>query len=464
MTTSFGPRQRAVLALLGALGLSLAAAVSPASAAGGTPTTPTQLFNGNRNCSTDADRPTYLWAGNNLVVEGIPGTTDTTDNSPVSVRYQVWPVADPSHTETVTHDRAIPGFESRSLLPDDMLADGQTYAWRAQTVAGDAASDWSVPCYVTIDDTRPASTPTVTSPNYPPDRWNQGGDPVRFTLSANGDDDVTGFQYSWTQPVPVIVLADIGDHGIPQPRDLYADSAHFVRADAPGGSATLDLVPPYSGGGTLSVRSLDRAFNPSETTSYRFLVSPTPPTITPADPSPEFGDTTTFTLRPDAALQSKSPVVSYSVHTFGGPDGDKTFDVAAAADGTATTELVIDGITGEHLDVTSKSANGWLSDPASWDIDYDTTPTVASDVYPENGSGGGVGVPGAFAFTPKVQGIVSYTYSFNAGPEVTVAAGADGTANIDWTPDSDGSYDLQVYATTRTGIQLVTYDYSFTVD
>ncbi|MFK0113392.1 hypothetical protein [Streptomyces sp. NPDC091217] len=461
----FGARPRAVLALLGTLGLSLAAAVSPASAAGGTPTTPTQLFNGNRNCSTDADRPTYLWAGSNVVVEGIPGTTDPTDNSPLGVRYQVWPVADPSHTETVTHARATAGYETSSLLPDDMLADGQTYAWRAQTVAGDAASDWSVPCYVTIDDTPPASTPAVTSPNYPPDKWNQGGDPVRFTLSANGADDVTGFQYSWTQPLESIVLADIGDHGIPQPRDLYADTAHFVRADAPGGSATVSLVPPYGGGPmTLWVRSLDRAFSPSETTSYRFYVSPTPPTITPADPSPEFGDTTAFTFRPDAALQSRSPVVSYSVHTFGGPDGDRTFDVPAAADGTATTELTIDGVTGEHVDVTSRSANGWVSDPASWDIDYDTTPTVASDVYPENGSGGGAGVPATFTFTPKVKGVVSYTYTFDTEPEVTVAAGADGTASVDWTPDSTGPHGVQVYATTRSGIQLALYAYDFTVD
>ncbi|MER6082886.1 hypothetical protein [Streptomyces sp. NPDC001833] len=460
---SFGARSRAVLALLGTLGLSLAAAASPASAAGGTPTAPTQLFNGYRNCSTDADRPTF-WAGYNLVVEGIPGTTDPADNSPLSVRYQVWPVADPSRTETVTHDRATPGDEARSLLPNDMLADGQTYAWRAQTVAGDAASDWSAPCYVTVDDTRPTSAPTVTSPNYPPNQWNQGGDPVRVTLNANGADDVAGFQYSWTGTLESIVLADFGDHGIPQPRDPYADPGHFIRADTTGGSATVDLVPPQGGVVTLWVRSLDRAFNPSETTSYHFYVSPTPPTVTPADPSPQFGDTTTFTLRPDAALQSRSPVVSYSVHTFGGPDGDRSFDVAAAADGTATTELTIDGINGEQLYVTSKSANGWVSDPAFWGIDYDTTPTVASDVYPENDSGGGVGVPGTFTFTPKVKGVVSYTYTFDTEPEVTVAAGADGTASIDWAPHSAGSYGLQVHATTRSGIELATYAYSFTVN
>ena len=462
---SFGARPRAVLAFLGTLGLLLAAAVSPASAAGGTPTTPTQLFNGYRNCSTDADRPTYLPSRGNVVVEGIPGTTDTTDNSPLTARYQVWPVTDPSRTETVTHDRATPGHEATSLLPGDMLVDGQTYAWRAQTVAGDAASDWSVPCYVTIDDTFPASVPTISSPNYPPDRWNQGGDPVTITLNANGADDVAGFQYSWTGSLETIVLAHIGDHGIPQPEDPYSDPSHFTRADAPGGSATVNLIPPYGGGVvTLWVRSLDRAFHPSETTSYRFHVSPTPPTVTPADPAPEFGDTTTFTLRPDAALQAKSPVVSYSVHAFGGPDGDKTVDVAAAADGTATTELTMDGILGEHLRVTSKSANGWLSDAASWDIYYDTTPTVASDVYPENGSGGGVGVPGTFTFTPKVKGIASYTYSFNGDPEVTVPAGAHDTASIDWTPTSDGSNELLVYATTSSGIQLSPCYYYFTVN
>ncbi|MEU6201797.1 hypothetical protein [Streptomyces sp. NPDC047061] len=461
---SFGAPVRAVLAILGTLGLSVAAAVSPASAAGGTPTTPTQLFNGYRNCSTDADRPTYLPSRGNVVVEGIPGTADTTDSSPLTARYQVWPVGDPARTETVTHDRAVPGREATAILPGDLLADGQTYAWRAQTVAGDAASDWSATCYVTIDDTVPANAPAVSSPNYPPDRWNQGGDPVTIRLNAGGADDVAGFQYSWTGSLETIVLADIGDQGIPRPRDPYADPDHFARTDAPGGSATVDLIPPYGGAVTLWVRSLDRAYNPSETTSYRFYVSPTPPTVTPADPAPGFGDTTTFTLRPDAALQARSPVVSYSVHTSGGSDGDRTFEVAAAADGTATTQLTLDGVTGEQLDVTSRSADGWVSDPASWGIDYDTTPTVASEAYPENGSGGGAGVPGTFTFTPKVKGVVSYTYSFNTEPEVTVAAGADGGASIDWTPASAGSYDLQVHATTRSGIQLTTYDYSFTVD
>ncbi|MFC9237526.1 hypothetical protein ACFTZK_13870 [Streptomyces decoyicus] len=461
---SFGARPRAVLASLGALGLALAAATSPASAADGAPTTPTQLFNGYRHCSTDANRPSYQGTVDGLVVEGIPGVTDTTGNPRVGVRYQAWPVTDPTRITTVTRDRVPPGFEAPATLPASALADGQTYAWQARTVVGDVVSDWSAPCYVTADKTSPASAPTITSPNYPPDVWNKGGEPVEFTLSAGGVDDVEGFEFSWEQGMPVIGTS-IGDHGIPQPVDPYSDTKYFKRADALGGSATLRLVPPGgSGPKTLWVRSLDRAHNGSPIAGYTFRVSSTTPTVTPAVPKPEFGEPTKFTFRPDPELQAKSPVVSYSVRTSG-VQNDRTFEVAAGADGTATVDLALDGIYGGNLQVNSKSANGWVSDAAWWSIGYDTTPTVASDAYPENGSGGGAGVPGTFTFTPKVKDVVSYTYTFNNGdPEVTVPADANHTASIDWTPASDGSYDLTVYATTRSGIQLAPYDYFFTVN
>ncbi|MGW2464559.1 hypothetical protein ACWC2M_37110 [Streptomyces sp. NPDC001761] len=464
MTTSFGAGPRAVLAALGTLALALAAAASPAAAADATPTTPTQLFDGHRHCSTDADRPSYRQAGDGLVVEGVPGITGTTGTSLVGVRYQAWPVTDPTRITTVTRDRVTPGSEAPATLPADAFADGQTYAWQAQTVAGNAVSDWSAPCYVTIDDTRPANAPTLTSPNYPPDVWNEGGERVEFTLGAGGADDVEGFEFSWQQDLPVIGTG-IGDHGVPQPVDPYADTRYFKRADALGGSATLSLVPPAgSGRMTLWVRSLDRAYNGSAITSYSFLVRSSAPTVTPAVPQPGFGEPTAFTLRPDPGLQAKSPVVSYSVRTSGG-QSDRTVEVAAGADGTASVELALDGIYGENVQVTSTSANGWVSDAAWWGTTYDTTPTVASDVYPENGSGGGAGVPGTFTFTPRVADVVSYTYTFgNGDPEVTVPADAQHTASVEWTPAADGWYDLTVYATTRSGIQLAPYDYTFTVN
>lgn len=461
----FGARPRTVLASLGAaLGLTLAGAAIPAHAVDGTLTPPTHLFNGYRHCATDADRPSYLSAREGLVVEGIPGVTENTGGSRVGVRYQVWPVADPSKTTTVTREHATPGFEAPATLPAGALADGQSYAWQAQTVVGGAVSDWSAPCYVAVDNSRPAKAPTITSSNYAAGTWNEGGEPVEFTLGANGAADVEGFVFSWQQDFPVIGTT-IGDHGIPQPVDPYADTKYRVRADTLGGSATLSLVPPTgSGPMTLWVRSLDRAYNGSEIARYDFSIKSTAPSISPAVPEPEFGQPTEFTLRPDPGLQAKSPVVSYSVETIGG-QSDRTFDITARADGTAAVELALDGLYGESLLVTSKSANGWASDRAWWGVSYDTAPSVSSDIYPEDGSGGGVGVPGTFTFTPKVKDVVSYTYTFNNGdPEVTVPAGADHNASIEWTPTTDGWHDLTVYATTRSGLQLAPYDYFFTVN
>jgi len=116
------------------------------------------------------------------------------------------------------------------------------------------------------------------------------------------------------------------------------------------------------------------------------------------------------------------------------------------------------------MSVTSKSADGWVSDSAFWSYSIDTTPTVSSDVYLENQTSGGVGVPGTFTFTPKVKGITSYTYSINFGQAVTVQAAHDGVAQITWTPDQSGFYDLEVYATTRDGLELTPYDYFFSVN
>lgn len=76
----------------------------------------------------------------------------------------------------------------------------------------------------------------------------------------------------------------------------------------------------------------------------------------------------------------------------------------------------------------------------------------------------GAGVPGTFTFAPKVKGVASYTYSFNWGPATTVKAGAQGVAQISWTPSQSGWYDPEVCATTKDGIQLAPYDYYFTVN
>jgi hypothetical protein len=240
-----------------------------------------------------------------------------------------------------------------------------------------------------------------------------------------------------------------------------------VRADSLGGSATVHLIPPAPAAGpmTLTVESLDRVDDPSPTTSYSVYVTSSAPTVTTAASSPTFGDSVTFDLTPDPTVQSTSPVTSYTVRSGSVDEYGAPVTVQAAADGSAQVTLTLDGAYGDTVQVSSTSANGWVSDPGSWSTTYDTSPTVSSDVYAENGTSGGAGVPGTFTFTPKVPGVASYTYSLDwGGTTTTVPAGADGSASISWTPPDSGFYDLNVYATAADGTQLAAYDYYFSVN
>lgn len=455
---SLGGRLRAALVSLATLGVALAVA-SPAIAESAAPSTPTELFNGYRSCSTDVNSSTYLSSFGGVIIEGL--SQDTSDTS-ITERFQVWPVSDPTQKTTLSNQFVVSGFEGWVRVPAADLSDGQTFAWQAQAEGTGGASDWSQPCYFRVDDTRPSNAPTITSSNYPTGQLNQGGAPVQVTLGANGVSDVEGYVFSWVGSLPVAGGASVGSHGIPQPVDPYADTAYFARASALGGSATASLIPPYgSGPMTLTVASLDRAYNESSVATYTIYVKPTTPTINQLVPNPEFGKPTEFLLKPNPGLQAASPVVGYTVRFSG--QTDQTINVTASADGTAEVRVTLDGSWGDFMFVTSKSADGWVSDNAFWGDQADTAPTVSSDVYQENRSSGGAGVPSNFTFTSQVKHVVSYTYSFNFGPAVTVEAGGGGAAQISWTPEQSGFYDLEVYATTKDGLELAPYDYYFNV-
>ncbi|TDT98160.1 hypothetical protein EDD99_6375 [Streptomyces sp. 846.5] len=465
MSISPVTRTRVALFSAAAVGLALISA-APAVAAAGTPTTPTQLFNAYQACSTDPSAPLYLAGRGGLVVEGIAGDTDAAATG-LREEFQAWPLADPTQIFTATNSYASQSYEATANLSSSSLVDGQTYAWQARTVdATGAASGWSAPCYVTDDDTAPTAAPTITSANYPTGQSDQAGAPIQLTFGANGVSDVRGYEFSWTGtdfPVPV---ATIGDRGIPQYPDPYSDTKHRAKADTLGGSATVSLIPPHDSGYLIvTVASLDRSFNQSAPTTYSIWLKQDGPTVTQVTHPKQFGKPTEFKLTPNPGMQAASPVVSYTVVDLAW-QGQTTTTVKASRDGTAKLKLALTGIYGDTLSVTSTSANGWVSQANDWSTGYlDTSPTVTSTVYTENGSSGGVGVTGTFTFAPKLTGVVSYTYSFNYGPTTTVKArGKAKSAQISWTPTASGWYDLEVYATTKSGIQLAPYDYYFTVN
>src|SRR5262249_5911688 len=154
-----------------------------------------------------------------------------------------------------------------------------------------------------------------------------------------------------------------------------------------------------------------RAFSESPPTTFFIFVKPDAPTITQLNPNLMFGKKAQFLLTPDPGLEAASRVVSYTVQFFG--QTDQTFTVKASADGTAEFGVPLDSPISDFMVVTSTSADGWVSQNSFWNFQVDTTPTVSSNVYLENQTSGGVGVPGTFTFAPKVKGIASYTYGFS---------------------------------------------------
>jgi hypothetical protein len=90
--------------------------------------------------------------------------------------------------------------------------------------------------------------------------------------------------------------------------------------------------------------------------------------------------------------------------------------------------------------------------------------SVSSDVYPPAYEpGGGVGVPGAFTFSTRVAGVVSFGYRFDGEPDGTVDPGSDGSARITWTPTAAGVRFLTVWGIKDNGQSTDQQSYMFLV-
>ena len=424
------------------------------------PTTPTDLYNDGRACTTSAP---YVYLGDRTPkIEAIFHDADSND-SVLTGDFAIWPASDP--TARTQYTLNLQGDVEQGLyLPSGLLSGDGIYAWQVRGDDGTDQSAWTKPCYFHLDTAAP-STPTVVSANYPENQTSPGGTLPSFTFSANGADDVIGYQFSWSQDFGGLGSYTTGDKGIPQWTDPL-DRSDVVRANGLGGSATLTAMPPLTGGPvTLYVRSIDQALNESNAYVYRFSVASTAPVVTLSTQTPQYGVPFTLALAANPSLANVG-VDSYTYELDGSSQGTPQ-TVAAGSDGSATVALLLNS-GANWIKVTSHSPDGWVSEPYELYEYLDTTPTVTSDVYPDlsvnpSGSGGGAGVPGVFKFSSKVPGVQSFTYSVG-GTSVTVPADSNGTAQITYTPQSGGFYELDVYATAADGSALDTYYYYFIVN
>lgn len=198
------------------------------------------------------------------------------------------------------------------------------------------------------------------------------------------------------------------------------------------------------------VQSLDAAGNRSPEARYEFRASDVAPIVTGR--LTEIGVPTTFTVQPQMP-----GVVRYRFQL----DGDPEQTVEAAADGTATLTVTATRGGNRTLSVTSVTADGVTATTTST-FALSTAPKITATVYRQGATSGGPGVPGVFTFTPRQPDVVSYSYRFNTVTS-TVAAAADGTASVTWTPTKAGLTMLTVSSIDRNGTQSTSTSFIFFV-
>jgi hypothetical protein len=127
---------------------------------------------------------------------------------------------------------------------------------------------------------------------------------------------------------------------------------------------------------------------------------------------------------------------------------NETSYVAADANGKATVTITPtrDGLVVLYVSGRDKAGN-WSDRTAYYLYVKSTSPTI-EDLDPE----AWFGQPHRIALRPSMDGVVSYVYTVGYGPEQTIAAAADGTAQITVTPEESYT-EIRVRSVTAAGLR-----------
>ncbi|SCG49606.1 hypothetical protein [Micromonospora inositola] len=227
---------------------------------------------------------------------------------------------------------------------------------------------------------------------------------------------------------------------------FYGEEEKTVEA-ATDGTASVTWTPERAGWTMLTVRAVTGDGTVTQSREYAFTVRDPKPTIVSYlyneyDPQGGIGVPGGF------RFSSELPdTVDFVYRLNDGPE-----QTVAVTDGTAA-DLSVTPDRGfrNTLTVRARSASGELSPEATYSFMVSTSPTVTSPTYPSGEAAGGVGAPGVFTFAPRMPDVATYVYQFDNGPEVTVPAGADGTASVTLTPTEARWYPISVYAVDKDG-------------
>jgi hypothetical protein len=383
------------------------------------PVKPTQLMVNEKACSGILPLSRSVTLG---------ATVTDPDDGYLSAEFALWPVDQPDQRTTFANTGT--GFGGRvSAIADNFLTEGVTYAWQVRGKDYTDFGPWSAICKLRTDFTAPVAVPTVSSTDYTYDYPGTGGTgiPGNFTVSANGDTDVTGFYYG------------------------ESETTTYVAADRRGGKATFRYTPTSSGPVSLRARSVDAAGNSSPSTDYRFWVVSNEPDVTCTPWEAFVGEPRLCTFTP------RGGGVSGYVYQM---DGQSEKSVPAGADGTATVTVIpANADITYRLSVRAKLANGYLTSAVDEYIRSEPGVPVI-DVPAEQPM---MGSPATFTFHSGLPGSVSFTYRWNGGDPVTVPMEADGTATVTVTAGPSGYNSMSVRSTTAAGYSSGSESASITV-
>ena len=202
------------------------------------------------------------------------------------IRYAVTDVADPAKR----HEGVSTYTDGTYTVPTGFVEHGHTYEWTAQGEDGYDKGQASPPCRFTADLVAPATTPIITSTDFAPSGPTTGaGMPGQFTFDAGGDSDVVEFRYR-----------------------LRDTPLQEVRADQPGGKATVTVRVPNWGDNSIEVFAVDRVGHFSRSATYAFKVRYNAPSVRAVEEA-QLGseiEVSMTSAEPDVAA-SRTPDVVY---------------------------------------------------------------------------------------------------------------------------------------------------------
>ncbi|OEJ22255.1 sugar-binding protein [Streptomyces subrutilus] len=204
----------------------------------------------------EAGPPFFSYGGAYTVNTVTPILRDTfvdTNGDKIQGAYQIFDAVTDTQVGDVLRSAFVPSGQAAPVtVPAGVLTNGKTYKFRSSPYDGTHYNlGWSAWKTFTVDTTAPSAPTGLASTDYPSNAWIKGaGQAGTFTVPPPASD------HNWLE--------------------WSIDGVTWTKVVTGGaaGAKSISVTPPKNGTHTLSVRTVDKADNKSETADYTFHAGP----------------------------------------------------------------------------------------------------------------------------------------------------------------------------------------------